>query len=282
MANNEHLQILKKGVIAWNQWRKWNPGLKPDLSQADFHGADLERANFYWANLSGANFSGGNLVLAKLGRADLLGASLCGADLNVAELGVADLSRADLRGAQLLHADLSETHLDGADFTDAEMGYTVLGNVDLSEVTGLETIDHEGPSTIGIDTIYLSKGKIPDVVLRGAGVPDELMTYMRVLLLLSADSMNSAWVKTAIAKARKREVEQKTQVLFPLPLVSFEAIRDWECFDADAGKDSAGEIREYFIPDFSNWKNHDEYQKAFGRLMGDLKAGEKGEGKMAT
>src|SRR6266581_3350718 len=311
MANNEHLQILKKGVIAWNQWRKWNPGLKPDLSQADFHGADLERANFYWANLSGANFSGGNLVLAKLGRADLLGASLCGADLNV-----------------------------------AEMGYTVLGNVDLSEVTGLETIDHEGPSTIGIDTIYLSKGKIPDVFLRGAGVPDEFITYMRslvanpieyyscfisysskdeefaqrlhadlqakgvrcwfaphdiqggrklheqidqairvherVLLILSADSMNSEWVKTEIAKARKREVEQKKQVLFPLPLVSFEAIRDWECFDADAGKDSAGEIREYFIPDFSNWKNHDEYQKAFGRLMGDLKAGEKGEGKMAT
>jgi hypothetical protein len=22
------------------------------------------------------------------------------------------------------------------------------------------------------------------------------------------------------------------------------------------------EIREYFIPDFSDWKNHDEYQKA--------------------
>ena len=94
--------------------------------------------------------------------------------------------------------------------------------------------------------------------------------------------MNSEWVKTEIAKARKREVEEKKKVLFPLRLVSFETIRDWECFDADTGKDSAREIREYFIPDFSNWKEHDEYQKAFGRLMGDLKAGEKGEGKMAT
>ncbi len=44
--------------------------------------------------------------------------------------------------------------------------------------------------------------------------------------------------------------------------VSFETIRDWGRFDADAGKDSAREIREYFIPDFSDWKNHDEYQKA--------------------
>ena len=51
----------------------------------------------------------------------------------------------------------------------------------------------------------------------------------------------------------------------------FEAIRDWECFDADAGKDSAREIREYFIPDFSEWKEHDKYKKAFERLLVDLK-----------
>ncbi len=53
---------------------------------------------------------------------------------------------------------------------------------------------------------------------------------------------------------------------------AFQAIRDWECFDSDAGKDSAREIREYFIPDFSNWKNHDSYQKAFERLLKDLRA----------
>ena len=36
--------------------------------------------------------------------------------------------------------------------------------------------------------------------------------------------------------------------------------------------DSAREIREYFIPDFSDWEDHDSYQKAFQRLVGDLKA----------
>ena len=46
----------------------------------------------------------------------------------------------------------------------------------------------------------------------------------------------------------------------------------------DAGKDSAREIREYFIPDFSNWKDHDAYQAAFQRLVRDLKA----EGKART
>jgi hypothetical protein len=54
--------------------------------------------------------------------------------------------------------------------------------------------------------------------------------------------------------------------------LGFERLRDWECFDGDTGKDSAREIREYFIPDFSNWKEHDSYETAFGRLVTDLKA----------
>ena len=37
-------------------------------------------------------------------------------------------------------------------------------------------------------------------------------------------------------------------------------------------RDSAHGIREYFIPDFSNWKDHDSYQSAFDRLLNDLKA----------
>jgi hypothetical protein len=29
-------------------------------------------------------------------------------------------------------------------------------------------------------------------------------------------------------------------------------------------------IREYFIPDFSNWEDHDAYKLAFDRLLKDL------------
>jgi hypothetical protein len=54
--------------------------------------------------------------------------------------------------------------------------------------------------------------------------------------------------------------------------VPFDQIKKWKLFDADTGIDSAREIREYFVPDFSNWKDHDSYSKAFDRLMGDLKA----------
>jgi hypothetical protein len=46
----------------------------------------------------------------------------------------------------------------------------------------LETLRHFAPSSIGIDTIYRSKGKIPHVFLRDAGVPDNLIEYMASLV----------------------------------------------------------------------------------------------------
>ena len=102
-------------------------------------------------------------------------------------------------------------------------------------------------------------------------IDEAIRLHDRLLLILSEHSMSSEWVKTELAKARKRETKEGKRVLFPVRLVGFERLRDWECFDADTGKDSAREIREYFIPDFSNWKEHDSYQAGLGRLISDLK-----------
>jgi hypothetical protein len=44
---------------------------------------------------------------------------------------------------------------------------------------------------------------------------------------------------------------------------------DWRHTRRPTGKYTAREICKYFIPDFSNWKNHNEFQNAFGRLMVD-------------
>lgn len=38
--------------------------------------------------------------------------------------------------------------------------------------------------------------------------------------------------------------------------------------------DLAVELREYFIPDFSNWKDHDAFEVSFARLLEDLRAEE--------
>jgi hypothetical protein len=47
---------------------------------------------------------------------------------------------------------------------------------------GLDSIRHEGPSTIGIDTIYRSHGNIPEAFLKGADVDNTFITYIRSLV----------------------------------------------------------------------------------------------------
>src|SRR5208337_4584023 len=93
-----------------------------------------------------------------------------------------DLQAANLRGANLREAELRWARLSAADFTDATSGYTNFADLDLSVTKGLETIVHKGPSSIGIDTIFKSKGKIPEAFLRGCGVPKAFVTYIPSLV----------------------------------------------------------------------------------------------------
>jgi hypothetical protein len=104
-------------------------------------------------------------------------------------------------------------------------------------------------------------------------IDEAIRIYDKLLLLLSPASMNSEWVKTEISKARKRELRENRRMLFPIRLVDFDTLREWECFDPDTGKDSAREIRDYYIPDFSRWKtDHDAYKREFDKLLRDLQA----------
>ncbi len=173
------------------------------LREADLCGADLRGADLRRADLGAAKLREANVMRANLSSALLIGASLSGANLSEADLGAANLShsrlnRADLRGSDLAVANLYRTHLrlailvraklsisnfsqaelEEADFTGASAGGTLFAGVDLSAAKGLETIEHLGPSTIGIDTIYKSRGKIPEVFLRGCGVPDGFIAYI--------------------------------------------------------------------------------------------------------
>ena len=91
------------------------------------------------------------------------------------------------------------------------------------------------------------------------------------MLILSKDSMVSEWVKTEIAKARKQEVQEKWRELFPVRVVDFGACAAGSASMPIPGKDSAREIREYFIPDFSKWRDDGSYQEAFDRLLNDLR-----------
>ncbi len=102
-------------------------------------------------------------------------------------------------------------------------------------------------------------------------ISEAIRLHEKRLLVLSEHSMNSEWIKPEITRARQREVREKRQILFPICLVDLKAIQQWKCFDANIEKDLAKKIREYFILDFSRWKNHEAYQQTFDRLLQDLK-----------
>jgi uncharacterized protein YjbI with pentapeptide repeats len=146
MANPEHVARLKRGVEGWNKWREKLEEI-PDL-----RGADLSKSN------------------------------LRGAALNLVDLSGACLEGANLRGARLIEANLSGAMLNGALLEDAWIGLTVFADNDLSGVKGLEMVEHVGPSSIGVDTLYKSGGRIPDQFLREAGVPEGLISYLPSLL----------------------------------------------------------------------------------------------------
>lgn len=323
MPNKEHLEIIKRGVKIWNQWREKNRDVVPYLIAAD---------------LSKINLSGVNLRGAQLIWADFTAANLGKADLSMANLYGAELRRANLTEANLQMVNLCEAKIEGADFSGATFGGTMLGNINFNQVKGLASVRHIGPSIIGLDTIYKSEGSIPESFLLDSGLPETFVTYVRsfitkpiefyscfisyshkdeefaqrlhsrlrdaqirvwfapedvkggeklheqieqaiqihdrLLIVLSENSLQSEWVMTEIRKAREVELREKRRKLFPIRLVDFERIQGWKCFDVNSGKDLAIEVQEYFIPDFSDWKNHDAFESSFAKLLRDLKAQE--------
>jgi hypothetical protein len=64
----------------------------------------------------------------------------------------------------------------------ATVGLTTFADNDLSNVRGLDSVEHLAPSTVGIDTIYRSQGKIPEVFLRGCGVPEQFIAFIPSLV----------------------------------------------------------------------------------------------------
>jgi hypothetical protein len=194
VADQALIKILKEqGVEAWNEWRKLNPEIELNVRNADFIGGDLSGVEFSGADLRGTNFSGGNLSQTNLSRALLFGAIFAKSysiqsedpEPGTRTIRVAwhtDLSGANFRGAQLGWVNFEDAEMAGADFSDCSMTGITFGNVNLSQCIGLETVRHEGPSTIGIDTIYRSGGNIPEVFLRGAGVPEPFSAQMKSLV----------------------------------------------------------------------------------------------------
>jgi hypothetical protein len=267
------------------------------LVDSDLTGAILDRADMTKANLTGANLTGAHLDDAHLNSADLAGANLDNAWLYETSLCNTDLSQVSgldkirHRGPSpidhrtlLQSGPLPLAFLRGCGLPDRLIDYlpSLLNAGPLqfySCFISYSTANQDFADRVHAD--LQNKGIrcwfAPHDMQPGRKIHDQIdeaiRVYDRLLLILSKESMSSRWVKTEIGKARKKEVASGRHVLFPLALVPFTDIRVWEQFNADLGEDTAQEIREYFVPDFSDWKtNHDSYQQSFEKVVAALKS----------
>src|SRR5216684_337705 len=188
MANQEHLDILKQGVEAWNQWRKEHTDIRPelrgaDLREASLDGAKLRGADLYGADLYGSHLSGAVLFGANLHDAHLQDTKLRNADLREANLRKADLSRADLSRADLSRAVLVETILTGALLNDCIIYGISAWNVQLEGATQLNlVITRDDEPTITVDNLKIAQ--FIYLLLNNAEIRDVINTITTKVVLI--------------------------------------------------------------------------------------------------
>jgi hypothetical protein len=95
-------------------------------------------------------------------------------------------------------------------------------------------------------------------------IDESIQIHDKLLLVLSEDSIASAWVEKEVETAFENERDRNSIVLFPIRL-------DDSVMDGKLGW-AADIKRSRYIGDFTKWKDHDSYQEAFDRLLRDLKA----------
>lgn len=109
-------------------------------------------------------------------RADFSGADLSNVDFSNRNMSGARFKNARLEGAKLVDTIFHGANLNGANLAGSIMFDTVFRRVNLSAVKGLDTVIHHGPSTIGIDTLLRSRGKISQKFMEGIGCPKDSIT----------------------------------------------------------------------------------------------------------
>ncbi len=297
---------------AHTDWRPllwWADFGGANLSQADFTGAnliyaDLRKANlrdtnFRRADLGYADFTGANLVGAIFIRAILYKTDLSRAGIGYTSFGGNDLS--EVKGLDTVvhvgpsyvdtytllesQVKIPKSFLLGCGMPDGWIDYlpSLIGMLDPWQHYSC-FISHSSKDQTFADKLYhaMIEAKVrvwyaPEDMRGGRKsheqIDQAIWHHDKLLIVLSAQSIDSEWVRLELRWARKKEIETGKRVLFPIRLTSMDDIRAWKCLD-DTGKDLAVEVGEYHIPDFREWENDDAFAREFDRLIDDLKADE--------
>ncbi len=296
---------------AWRrQHRDITPELtEANLTSASLVEADLTGAVLFRAFLERAFLMGADLTSANLTSANLTNAYLTSADLLETNLTRANLTRADLSEAVLYNTTFGNTNLTAARGLEtchhhgpSTLDHRTLaksGPLPLAFLCGcglpdalidyLPSLLNEPLQFYSCFISYASKdhafakrlhADLQDKGVRcwfahenmqiGDPIRDTIDQQIRLreklLIVLSSASIASVWVKDEVEAAleEERTSQERRTVLFPIKI--------------DHAVDDTNQVwarqikRTRHIGDFTQWNEHDAYQKAFTRLLRDLTA----------
>jgi hypothetical protein len=270
MANPEHLQILRQGVEARNQWRRQHEDIRPDLREADLRGADLVEADLRGADLTGANLSYVALfetVFVDTNLTDVRGLEAC------RHKGPSTLDHRTLAKS----GPLPLAFLWGCGLPEALIEYLPsLLNEPVqfySCFISYASKDHAFAERLHADLQNKSVRcwfapedmKIGDRLR--PRIDETIRVYDKLLLVLSKTSVTSQWVEQEVETTLARERQQGTTILFPVRIDNAVMTLEtgWPAFIRNSRN----------IGDFRRWKTHDTYQHALALLLRDLTAAER-------
>ena len=268
--------------------------IRADLSGANLAGTSLNSADLGGANLSGAYFGGASLNGAKLGGANLGGADLGGADLSGAFCHMTLFADVDLSKTKGLDSvrhsyrstigvdtifrssgNIPEAFLRGCGVPDALIKYLPSLINSISPIQFYSCfISYSAKDQKFAERLYNDlQGKgircwyAPEDLKIGekfrVDIDESIRVHDKLLLVLSKNSVQSQWVEKEVETAMEKERKQDRTVLFPIRL-------DDAIMKIESGW-PADIRRSRNIGEFHRWKQHDAYQKAFDRLLRDLK-----------
>lgn len=143
MANLEHLEIFNRGPKIWNEWRKANPQIEPDLSESfiyphfarkekdkqlrkgDITSSDPKnpfnffRTNFYKSSFESAIFPGADMRECYLYESDFSAAGFPGADFSGSMIRKAYCRGTDFSNAKFVDCVLNNSTFIGVNFSGA-------------------------------------------------------------------------------------------------------------------------------------------------------------------
>ena len=283
---------LKKASLMRANLNKSHFG-SANLSETDLTGADLTEAILISTNLTGANLREARVNTAVMGLT-VFGKNNLNEIIGLEDVRHMNLSFVSTETLRSCKGKIPLTFLRGCGLSDWEIETVKLyqPGLDSEQVTDITYKIHQLYLGSGIQYYscfisYSSKDQefaqqlhndlqnngvrcwfAPEDMKIGDQIRPTIDQQIRrrdkLLVILSENSVMSEWVGDEVEGALEEESKSNRLVLFPIRLddAVMNTRDDW----------AAKIKRRRHIGDFSNWKDKASYQKAFERLLRDLKA----------